>query len=34
MGIYKQIRKLNLKINLKRLHVKYMLKGETLTKSF
>ena len=39
MGMYKQIRKLHLKLHLKRLHLKrlhlkYILKVETVTKSF
>ena len=32
MRMYKQIRKLNVKLHLKRLHLKYMLKVETVTK--
>ena len=34
MGMYKQIRKLHLKLHLKRFHLKYILKVETVTKSF
>ena len=32
MRMYKQIKKLHLKLHLKRLHLKYMLKAKTVTK--